>query len=84
MMEANGDDRLGDVTESAPFVRRHIGPDESEAKAMLEVLGFASVEDLVDAAAPAVIRHPRDFDLEPPSTSPRRRRAWSSLPAATG
>ena len=70
MMEATGDDRLGDVTESAPFVRRHIGPDESEAKAMLEVLGFASVEDLVDAAAPAVIRHPRDFDLDPPLDEP--------------
>ena len=60
------DDRLGDVTESAPFVRRHIGPDGLEVKAMLDVLGFASVEDLIDAAAPAVIRHPREFDLEPP------------------
>ena len=70
MMESTGDDRLGDVTESAPFVRRHIGPDESEAKAMLEVLGFASVEELIDAAAPAVIRHLREFDLEPPLDEP--------------
>ena len=70
MMEATGDDRLGDVTESAPFVRRHIGPGESEAKAMLEVLGFASVEELIDTAAPAVIRHPREFDLEPPLDEP--------------
>ena len=70
MMAGVEDDRLGDVTESAPFVRRHIGPNESEAKAMLDVLGFASVEELVDAAAPAVIRHPRDFDLEPPLGEP--------------
>ena len=70
MMESTGDDRLGDVTESAPFVRRHIGPDESEAKAMLEVFGFASVEELIDAAAPAIIRHPREFDLEPPLDEP--------------
>ena len=81
MMEATGDDRLGDVTESAPFVRRHIGPDESEAKAMLDVLGFASVEDLVDAAAPAVIRHPRDFDLEPPLDEPG---AYARLAALAG
>ena len=70
MMEGAEDDRLGDVTESAPFVRRHIGPDLAEAKAMLDVLGFASVEELIDAAAPAVIRHPREFDLEPPLDEP--------------
>ena len=70
MMEGTGDDRLGDVTESAPFVRRHIGPDEADAKAMLDLLGFASVEDLIDAAAPAVIRFPREFDLEPPLDEP--------------
>ena len=65
-----GDDRLGGVTESAPFLRRHVGPDEAETKAMLDALGFASVEALVDAAAPAVIRHPRKFDLEPPLDEP--------------
>ena len=81
MMEATGDDRLGDVTESAPFVRRHIGPDGSEAKAMLEVLGFASVEELIDAAAPAVIRHPREFDLEPPLDEPA---AYARLAALAG
>ena len=69
-MEATGDDRLADVSESAPFVRRHIGPDESEAKAMLDVLGYSSIAELIDAAAPAVIRHPRDFDLEPPLDEP--------------
>ena len=80
-METTGDDRLGDVTESAPFVRRHIGPDESESKAMLEVLGFASVEELIDAAAPAVIRHPREFDLEPPLDEPG---AYARLAALAG
>ena len=70
MMGGAEDDRLGEVTESAPFVRRHIGPDDAQAKAMLDVLGFASVEALIDAAAPAVIRHPREFDLEPPLDEP--------------
>ena len=81
MMATTGDDRLGDVTEPAPFVRRHIGPDESEAQAMLEVLGFASVEDLIDAAAPAAIRHPREFDLEPPLDEPG---AYARLAALAG
>ena len=70
MMQGVQDDRLGDVTESAPFARRHLGPDAAEARAMLDVLGYASVEELVDAAAPAVIRHPRKFDLEPPLDEP--------------
>ena len=70
MMAGVEDDRIGDVTESAPFVRRHIGPDGPDTKAMLDVLGFASVEEMIDAAAPAVIRHPRDFDLEPPLDEP--------------
>ena len=80
-MGVTGDDRLGDVSESAPFVRRHIGPDESDAKAMLDILGFASVEELIDAAAPAVIRHPRDFDLELPLDEPE---AYARLVALAG
>ena len=70
MMEGAEDDRLGDVTEPGPFVRRHIGPDDNQANAMLEALGFATIEELIDAAAPAVIRHPREFDLEPPLDEP--------------
>ena len=70
MMEAARDDRLGYITDSAPFVRRHIGPDGTDAQAMLDRLGYASVDDLIEAAAPAVIRHPRDFDLDPPLDEP--------------
>ena len=83
-MDASGDDRLGDVSESAPFVRRHIGPDAAEAKAMLDVLGFASVEELIDAAAPAVIRHPREFDLEPPLDEPATHARLAALAPAVG
>ena len=79
MIEETGDDRLGDVVESAPFVRRHIGPDGPEAKAMLGTLGFASVEELIDAAAPAVIRHPREFDLEPPLDEPEAQARLAEL-----
>jgi len=41
---------------SDTFVRRHIGPNESEAEAMLALLGFESVEALADATIPAAIR----------------------------
>ena len=79
MMGAIEDDRLGDVTESAPFVRRHVGPDESDTKAMLGRLGFAALSELIDAAAPAVIRHPRSFDLEPPLDEPTTRARLTEL-----
>ena len=84
MMETTGEDRLGDVTESAPFVRRHIGPDESESKAMLEVLGFASVEELIDAAARRSSVTPASSTSSPLSTSPGRTRASPPSRAATG
>ena len=74
-----GDDRLGGLTESAPFVQRHVGPNESDTKAMLGALGFAALEALIDAAAPAVIRHPRSFDLEPPLDEPAARARLAEL-----
>ncbi|HEV2207908.1 MAG TPA: aminomethyl-transferring glycine dehydrogenase [Verrucomicrobiae bacterium] len=49
--------RLG-ATDS--FARRHIGPNAEQAGQMLELLGFASLEDLISDAVPAAIRleHP--------------------------
>jgi len=38
------------------FVRRHIGPDARETKAMLAVIGHASLDALVEAAVPGTIR----------------------------
>jgi glycine cleavage system P protein (glycine dehydrogenase) len=38
------------------FARRHIGPAAEEVARMLEVTGYASVEDLMDAAIPESIR----------------------------
>ena len=79
MTGALEDDRLGGLTESAPFVRRHVGPNESDTEAMLSTLGFAALEELIDAAAPAVIRHPRSFDLEPPLDEPAARARLAEL-----
>jgi glycine dehydrogenase len=47
------------------FAGRHIGPRESDLDAMLAVIGRSSLEDLVDTAVPAAIRHDGDLDVEP-------------------
>jgi glycine dehydrogenase len=50
------------------FVRRHIGPDPEEARQMLEICGFPTLDGLADAAVPDQIRLRRPLNL-PPSRS---------------
>ena len=45
------------------FADRHLGPTEAERAAMLETLGFDSLDALADAAVPADIRFDRALDL---------------------
>jgi glycine dehydrogenase len=45
------------------FARRHIGPNPAETAAMLQTLGFAGLEALVDAAIPGQIRLSRPLQL---------------------
>ena len=45
------------------FVPRHIGPTEADIAAMLETLGFASLDDLMDATIPEKIRYRRGLNL---------------------
>jgi glycine dehydrogenase len=45
------------------FVRRHLGPQEEEVRQMLQVLGVASLEDLVRETVPAAIRLGRRLTL---------------------
>ena len=45
------------------FVRRHLGPAEAEAEAMLDVLGASSLDALVDETVPASIRLGRPLAL---------------------
>jgi glycine cleavage system pyridoxal-binding protein P len=45
------------------FPRRHIGPDESEVREMLSVIGLASLDALVEATVPAAIRLRRPLRL---------------------
>jgi glycine dehydrogenase len=55
---------------SAPFVARHVGPRDDEVERMLAVVGYPSLEALLDAAVPAGIRYPGPLDL-PPATDER-------------
>ncbi len=50
------------------FVDRHIGPDSNEQADMLRTLGFASLDDLTDAAVPPAIRTSTPLDLPPALT----------------
>src|SRR3954468_4851136 len=47
------------------FADRHIGPDSTDVRRMLELIGYSSVEDLMDAAIPEVIRWRGALDLPP-------------------
>ena len=54
----------------AGFAQRHIGPSDDEQAAMLAELGYPSLDALVDAAVPAVIRERAPLALAPPATEP--------------
>lgn len=45
------------------FVNRHNGPDAEETKAMLEVIGVSSLDQLIDETVPASIRLPEPMNL---------------------
>jgi glycine dehydrogenase len=47
------------------FADRHIGPSADESGRMLEAVGFPTVDALIDAAVPAVIRTGKPLDLPP-------------------
>src|SRR3954471_17992851 len=51
-----------------PFVDRHIGPDEGAITEMLKVVGFESLDALMDAAVPGRIRAGDALDLPMPAT----------------
>ncbi len=60
----------GTETAFGPFVQRHIGPDEPEIAAMLEVVGARSLEELIDETVPAAIRQTTPLDLPPALDEP--------------
>ncbi|WP_320068745.1 aminomethyl-transferring glycine dehydrogenase [Micromonospora sp. RTGN7] len=50
------------------FAARHIGPDPADERRMLEAVGYGSVDELMDAAIPEVIRWHGTLDLPEPAS----------------
>ncbi len=48
--------RLADLIETDEFVRRHIGPSDDDVAVMLEAIGVASIDELIDETLPSSIR----------------------------
>ncbi|WFE40393.1 aminomethyl-transferring glycine dehydrogenase [Micromonospora sp. WMMD998] len=63
------------------FADRHIGPDPAAERRMLEAVGYSSVDELMDAAIPEVIRWHGTLDLPEPATE---REAVAELRALAG
>ncbi|MGZ3417501.1 MAG: aminomethyl-transferring glycine dehydrogenase [Polyangiales bacterium] len=49
---------------SDTFAPRHLGPSDHDVAKMLEVVGFASLDALVEATVPSVIRTPKPLALD--------------------
>lgn len=50
------------------FLRRHVGPRAADQQSMLERLGHASLDSLMEAAVPGAIRSDRELALPPAQT----------------
>ncbi len=57
--------RSGVLEPFEDFVRRHVGTSDEEQVAMLKVLGYESLDALIDAAVPASVRSLDALDLPP-------------------
>jgi glycine dehydrogenase len=57
-------DRVSALDGGLPFERRHIGPSPDAQAKMLAVLGYSSLEELVDAAVPASVHSDTPLALD--------------------
>jgi glycine dehydrogenase len=57
---------LADLEENDSFVRRHIGPSETELAAMLHAVGVVSLDDVAGKTVPESIRSNQGLNLPPP------------------
>jgi len=54
--------------DAGSFVPRHIGPSEADTRAMLDLLGYKTLDELVDATIPEAIRFRRPLALPEPQS----------------
>ena len=64
-MSTIGTQQLDAVLSRGRFSRRHLGSHHREIRAMLETLGYASLEELIAKTVPAEIRSTKPLDLPP-------------------
>lgn len=55
---------LEELQQSESFVKRHLGPDATEQQAMLDLLGMASIDELLEKVIPQSIRRRALMELE--------------------
>ena len=53
-------------SEADSFIPRHIGPTDTDVSAMLDLLGYESLDALIDATVPKGIRLGRPLAIHPP------------------
>ena len=51
------------IAPAESFVPRHVGPDDGDVGAMLETLGFGTLDELIDATIPKRIRYRKGLNL---------------------
>ncbi len=64
--DVSGMPDLTSLQDRDAFVRRHIGPDAAQIAAMLDFLGYKSLDQLVSATVPAAIALRQPLALPPP------------------
>jgi glycine dehydrogenase len=63
------------------FARRHIGPGDEDQRAMLDALGLASLDELIERAVPASIRRERPLQLPQPRSEAQALAALKGIAA---
>jgi glycine dehydrogenase len=66
---------------TAQFAARHIGPDADGERRMLEAVGYGSIDELMDAAIPEVIRWHGTLDLPAAATEEQATRELRAFAA---
>jgi len=56
---------IAELFEPAEFVRRHIGPSPADMAHMLDAIGVANADELLDQTVPDSIRSTEPLDLPP-------------------
>jgi glycine dehydrogenase len=64
------------------FTTRHIGPDAAARNQMLQLLGYADLDQLIDAVVPAAIRADSELELPPARTEAQVQQRLRKLAAA--